>query len=215
MWLPALTVSLLPCSSALRAADGGPAGLPAPLCVRGHPVGPVSPSPCSTPAVRVSRPHSVSLVLQWASVCPKSTFRSTALLGARRYPSTGAAWPARPPPACSGHPVSIREFLVAFWRLSAHVTWVGTWFRVPRAILRHRAAFMRQVQDLSQASCVSAPRSGPSPPTLGLSDSCTSPTPRPALRLPVSSPLAAGPPSTRALSLSPTSLCAPPACVPL
>ena len=75
---------------------GAPTGLPAPSCVRGRPVCPVSPSPRCTPAVGVSRPHSVSLVLQWASVCPKSNFRSTALLGARRYPSAGAAWPARP-----------------------------------------------------------------------------------------------------------------------
>lgn len=94
--LPALTVSLLPRSSAPGAASGDPAGLPAPSCVRGRPVCPVSPSPRCTPAVGVSRPHSVSLVLQWASVCPKSTFRSTALLGAQRYPSAGAAWPARP-----------------------------------------------------------------------------------------------------------------------
>lgn len=93
--LPELTVSLLPRSSA-PGAGGGPAGLAAPSCTPGRPVCPVSPSPRCTPAVGVSRPHSVSLVLQWASVCPKSTFRSTALLGARRYPSAGAGWPARP-----------------------------------------------------------------------------------------------------------------------
>lgn len=53
--------------------------------------------------------HSVSLVLQWASPCPKSTFRRTVPLGARRYPSARAAEPARPPPACSGRPISIRD----------------------------------------------------------------------------------------------------------
>lgn len=58
--------------------------------------------PCSGHHSHLTCLHSVSLVLQWASLCPKSTFRSSALLGVSKVP--GAAGRCSPPPHLHARP---------------------------------------------------------------------------------------------------------------
>lgn len=99
---------------------------------------------------------SVSLVLQWASVCPKSTFRSSALLGISKVPGRlGPVQPAplhaRPHSLASVTPGSILETVSSFDM--GHDVVPGS-----PGPFSARVTFMRQIQDLAEATA-SSPRS--------------------------------------------------------
>lgn len=149
------------------------------------------------------------MVLQWASLCPKSTFRSSALLGVSKVP--GAAGRCSPPPHLHARPRPLASvILVAFWRLVSscdmdHDTVLGflgpssarEWHLRGRSRIQPRSRACPNI--LSSSHTPSALPLPSHPPTAALSAQPCSSFPVLPLCLPV--------PSVLSLSSSLLSLC--------